>query len=85
MSEFTDEHRAMLDFEQTWWSYPGSKVAGIRDRFSMSSTRYHLELNTVIEMPEALEYAPMVVKRLHRLRSARRADRRLIPPTKRRG
>jgi len=76
MSEFTDEHRAMLDFESTWWSYPGSKAAGIRDRFSMSSTRYHLELNLVIEMPEALEYAPMVVKRLHRLRSTRRKDRR---------
>ncbi|MFL6159343.1 MAG: DUF3263 domain-containing protein [Marmoricola sp.] len=27
-------------------------------------------------MPEALEYAPMVVKRLHRLRTARRKDRR---------
>src|SRR4051812_6215957 len=37
MSEFTDEHRAMLDFESTWWSYPGSKAAGIRDRFAMSS------------------------------------------------
>jgi hypothetical protein len=76
MSEFTDEHRAMLDFESTWWSYPGSKAAGIRDRFSMSSTKYHLELNSVIEMPEALDYAPMVVKRLHRLRGVRRADRR---------
>jgi len=76
MSEFTDEHRAMLDFESTWWSYPGSKAAGIRDRFSMSSTKYHLELNSVIEMAEALDYAPMVVKRLHRLRATRRADRR---------
>ena len=76
MSEFTDEHRAMLDFEQTWWSYPGPKAAGIRDRFSMSSTHYHLVLNTVIEMPEALDYAPMVVKRLHRLRTARRHERR---------
>ena len=76
MSEFTDEHRAMLDFESTWWSYPGTKTAGIRERFSMSSTKYHLELNSVIEMDEALAYAPMVVKRLHRRRSARRTERR---------
>ena len=76
MSEFTDEHRAMLDFEATWWSYPGSKAAGIRDRFSMSSTRYHVELNAVIELPEALEHAPLVVKRLHRQRALRRSDRR---------
>ena len=76
MSAFTDEHRAMLDFEASWWSYPGSKAAGIRDRFSMTSTAYHLELNAVIEMPEALAYAPMVVKRLQRQRTARRRDRR---------
>ncbi|RNL78781.1 DUF3263 domain-containing protein [Nocardioides marmorisolisilvae] len=76
MSDFTDEHRAMLDFESTWWSYPGSKAAGIRDRFSMSSTKYHLELNAVIEMPEALDHAPMVVKRLHRQRTLRRHERR---------
>ncbi|MFL6023925.1 MAG: DUF3263 domain-containing protein [Marmoricola sp.] len=42
----------------------------------MSSTRYHLELNVVLEMPEALEYAPMVVKRLQRRRTARRHERR---------
>ena len=76
MSEFTDEHRRMLDFEQTWWSYAGSKAVEIRDQFGMSSTHYHLELNSVLELPEALEYAPMVVKRLQRRRTARRADRR---------
>jgi len=76
MSEFTDEHRRMLDFEQTWWSYAGSKTSEIREQFAMSSTKYHLELNSVHELPEALEYAPMVVKRLQRLRTTRRAGRR---------
>ena len=76
MSEFTDEHRRMLDFEQTWWSYAGSKTAEIREQFSMSSTHYHLELNAVLELPEALDYAPMVVKRLQRRRTARRHERR---------
>jgi hypothetical protein len=41
----------------------------------MSATRYYQVLNALIDRPEAVEYDPMLVKRLRRLRSARQRQR----------
>ena len=46
-----------------------------RDRFGFSAARYHQALNDLIERREALEYDPMLVRRLKRLREARRRKR----------
>lgn len=71
----TDRDRAILDFEGSWWTETGPKEALIRDRFELSATRYYQILNELLEMPEAAEYNPLVVRRLHRLRDRRRRAR----------
>lgn len=45
------------------------------DRFSMSATRYYQQLNQLIDRDAAVEYKPLLVKRLRRLRSQRQAER----------
>jgi hypothetical protein len=67
--------REVLDFERGPWSGPAEKQRAIRKRFGLSSARYHQALDRVLERPEALEYDPMLVRRLRRLREARRAKR----------
>lgn len=70
-----DRWRAILDFERTWWQRSASKELSIRERFGISPARYYQLLNRLIELPEALEYDPMLVRRLRRLREVRRKKR----------
>lgn len=62
----TDQDRAMLDFERenSWWKYAGSKEAAIRERFALSSTRYHQRLAQLVRDPEAERYDAFTVRRL---------------------
>ena len=41
----------------------------------MSATRYYQLLNQVIDMPDAVAYDPILVKRLQRLRAFRQRER----------
>ena len=77
MTSLTDTQRVMLDFEGGWWRHPGAKEQEIRTRFGISATRYYQQMNALIDEPAAAIYAPMVVKRLRRLRDHRR--RRRLP------
>lgn len=75
-----DAERALLAFERQWWRYEGSKEASIREHFDMNSTRYYQRLNQLLDMPEAMEFDPLLVKRLRRQRDSRaraRSARRL--------
>jgi hypothetical protein len=81
----TERDRAILDFERTWWREPGPKESAIRDRFELSATRYYSLLNELLEMPDAMTYDPLVVRRLRRLRDRRRRARFEGPLTGRRG
>jgi len=67
--------REILDFEREGWSRSKPKEVAVRDRFGISSARYYQLLNRVIERSEALEYDPMLVQRLRRLRETRRQKR----------
>jgi hypothetical protein len=71
----SERDRALLDFERQWWRYAGSKEQAIRELFDMSATRYYQVLNALIDRPEAVDYDPMLVKRLRRLRSTRQKQR----------
>jgi hypothetical protein len=76
----SERDQATLDFEASWWKYAGAKEGAIRERFDESSTRYYQRLNALIDTPEALEYAPLLVRRLQRIRDQRvhqRSARRL--------
>jgi hypothetical protein len=71
----TVKDKMTLDLEATWWKYAGAKEATIRELFSESPTRFYQRLNRLIDQAEALEYAPLVVRRLQRLRDQREHQR----------
>ena len=62
----------MLAFERQWWKFAGAKEQAIRELFDLSATRYYQVLNRLIDRPGALQYDPMLVRRLRRTREARR-------------
>ena len=71
----TERDRAILDFERSWWSEPGPKEIAIKARFDLSTTRYYSILNELLDLPGALEYDQLVVRRLRRQRDRRRRAR----------
>jgi hypothetical protein len=71
----SDRDRAILDFERSWWTEPGPKETAIRERFDLSATRYYQLLNGLLDVPDAIAYDPLVVRRLRRLRDRRRRAR----------
>lgn len=74
-SALTDDDAAILDFEESWFVSTVPKEQAIMERFGTSATRYYQRLNTLIDMPAALDHKPLLVKRLRRLRSQRQAAR----------
>ena len=73
--QLDERTRAILDFERSWWLEGGTKQRRIRERFGFSATRYQQLLMRAIDVPEALRYDPMLVRRLRRLRESRRRMR----------
>jgi len=71
----TPQDRAILDFERTWWSLPGPKDQAIRLHLEVSPTRYYRLLGELAESADALDYDPLVVRRLRRERDRRRRSR----------
>jgi hypothetical protein len=67
--------RELLDFEREAWKLRMSKERAIRERFGFSAARYHQLLNRAIDRPESIVYDPMLVRRLRRIRDARRRKR----------
>jgi hypothetical protein len=75
MDELGTRDIEILDFERSWWKHAGVKEQAIRERFEMSATRYYQVLNELLEKPAAMEYDPILVKRLKRLRTYRQRQR----------
>lgn len=67
--------REILDFEREAWKLSVAKERAIRERFGFSAARYHQLLHRAVDRPEALAYDPMLVRRLKRVRDARRRRR----------
>jgi hypothetical protein len=83
-SPLPPREQRILVFERQWWSHAGAKEAAIRAEFSLSSARYYQLLNAALDLPEAILFDPMLVRRLQRLRDARtdaRSARVLGTPT----
>jgi hypothetical protein len=74
-SGLSDRDREVLAFERQWWKYAGAKEQAVRELFDMSGTRYYQVLNALIDSPGALEFDPMLVKRLRRMRATRQRAR----------
>ncbi len=73
--ELSERDQHILAFERQWWKHAGAKEQAIREQLDMSSTRYYQLLNALLDRPEALEYDPMLVKRLRRVRAERQRSR----------
>jgi Protein of unknown function (DUF3263) len=71
----SDRDRAVLTFEQTWWTTPGSKEAAIKARLGLSATRYRQVLAALVDSDEAEAFDPLVIRRLRRRRDQQRRVR----------
>ena len=67
----------ILEFEGQWWKFAGAKESAIKELFDMTPPAYYQLLNNLIDREDALLAAPMLVKRLRRLREARTNARSL--------
>lgn len=65
----------ILEFERQWWRYAGAKDVGIKQEFNLSAREYYELLNNLIDRQDALAAAPLLIKRLRRLRETRLAKR----------
>ena len=72
-STLTELELRILDFERQWWKFAGAKESAIKELFDLKPPAYYQLLNNLIDRPDALLEAPMLVKRLRRIREARRA------------
>lgn len=71
----TEREKAILDFEQRWWTMPGPKEALIKKHLSLSATHYYHLLGRLLDSSEAVHHDPLVVYRLRRQRQHRRRVR----------
>jgi Protein of unknown function (DUF3263) len=70
--ELGERERAILDLERDWWLDGERKDVIVRRRLRLSGSRYYQLLHGLLDSPAALEYDPLVVRRLLRARRARR-------------
>ena len=73
--DLTERARAILARAASWPRHGGAKEEVIRAQLGMSSARYYQLLGRLIESDVALEYDPMLVRRLRRIRDTRAARR----------
>ncbi len=72
--------RRTLAVEASWWRYGATRDDAIRTVFDESPTDYHRRLGRLLDDPDAVTHAPVLVRRLRRQRARRlagRSDRRL--------
>jgi hypothetical protein len=79
-SALRERDRRILDFEREWIRHPGAKDEAVRQEFGLTPARYYQVLNAVIDLPAAIVYDPMLVRRLQRVRDARTSERTLQQP-----
>jgi hypothetical protein len=67
----SERDRKVLDFEGSWWLFPGPKDRAIREYLGMSATSYYQAVRRLIDDDDAFAYAPMTVLRLRTMRNER--------------
>lgn len=75
MEPLSPVEEELLRFAAGRWQFVGAQEEAVRKQFGLSLTRYHQQLNAVIEKPAALAFDPSLVKRLLRLRESRAQGR----------
>jgi hypothetical protein len=72
------EHQ-ILGIEARRWKFEGAKIAAVREQVGLSGARYYQVLDRLIDRADVEAEYPMLVRRLRRLREARRAARSRSP------
>jgi hypothetical protein len=67
--------RAVIDFERSWFLYPGPKDRAVAEYLGISATRYYQVLRRLLDNPEAERYDPLTIRRLRRVRDQARRKR----------
>ena len=70
-----DRERAILELERPWWTLDTPKDVLVRERLGCTTETFYVELNTLLDSPDAVRHDPLLVRRLRRLRDRRRRDR----------
>jgi hypothetical protein len=63
--------RALLDLEARWPRHSGAKEEDIRATLGLTPARYYQLLGRLIDTGAAVEYDPMLITRLRRIRDTR--------------
>lgn len=73
----SDRERAIIDFEREWCvaAADGPKEQSIRERLGISGARYYELLGALLDLPAAMDYDPLVIRRRLRSRNDRRRQR----------
>ena len=71
----TERDMAIIEFERSAWKSSENKQQSIRQAFSISPARYYQLRDSPLDKPEALQFDPMVIKRLQRDRKVRRSKK----------
>lgn len=71
----SERDRAILDCAAVAYRYEGIREQVIRARFDIGATRFWQIVGALLDDEDALEYAPVLVNRLRRIRDQRRLDR----------
>ncbi|MGI0519889.1 DUF3263 domain-containing protein [Microbacterium maritypicum] len=80
LGDLTERDRAILAMEVAWPRHGSAKEEVIRAQLGMSAARYYQLLGRLIESEAALEYDPMLVRRLRRIRDSRARQRSTRTP-----
>lgn len=80
LGDLTERDRAILALEASWPRHGAAKEEVIRAQLGMSAARYYQLLGRLIESESALEYDPMLVRRLRRIRDSRAVRRTARTP-----
>jgi len=80
LGELSERDRAILALETAWPRHGGAKEEVIRAQLGMSAARYYQLLGRLIDSEVALEYDPMLVGRLRRIRDSRAFQRSTRTP-----
>lgn len=73
----TDEQKRRLDFARGWWPNLGARDNAIHENFAESSTSFFQKLHAMKSHPEAVEYAPDVIRRMNSVLERKKETGRL--------
>ena len=74
----TDRDRMILDIEGRFGRHDALKEEAVRQELGLTPARYYQLLERLLDHPDAVAYAPMLVHRLRRMREAREAAPLLV-------